>query len=42
LSHPPRMKTSAPMNVQMKTFSIWLFSPPSLFVVPTRGLSPLR
>ena len=28
LSQPPRMKIKAPMNVQMKTFSIWLFSPP--------------
>jgi hypothetical protein len=39
LSQPPRIKTSAPMNVQMKTFSIWWFSPPSLFVVPIRCLS---
>ena len=42
LSQPPRMKIMAPMNVQMKTFSIWLFSPPSLFVVPTQGLFRLR
>ncbi len=42
LSQPPRMKIKAPMNVQMKTFSIWLFSPPSLFVVPSRGLFRLR
>ena len=28
LSQPPRMKIRAPMNVQMKTVSIWLLSPP--------------
>jgi hypothetical protein len=34
LSQPPRMKIRAPMNVQTKTFSIWLFSPPAYLLCP--------
>jgi hypothetical protein len=34
LSQPPRMKIKAPTNVQTKTFSIWLLSPPAYLLCP--------